>query len=295
MSSRIISLSGKTSGPGFRRAYSLKGLNPSLGVSGSLEVRLTTTKREIRQAQKLRYRIFLENGAGCPDATARLIRRDVCRFDRVCDHLVVLDHAVLDARGRPRLAGAYRLLRQDVAQANFGFYSADEFDIAPLLERHRDKRFLELGRSCVDPDYRGKRALDLLWRGIWTYVRHHQIDAIFGCASFAGTNPAEHGAAIGYLQSCAPARIEWKARAVPGRGIDVAALAPPPVEPRDAIRALPPLLRGYWRVGAQFGAEAVVDAAFGTTDLFVIMPVAEIDKRYIQYFSDQGESAPIAA
>ena len=295
MSLRIISLSGETPGLGSRRIRDLKGLGPSLGVSGSLEARLATTKREIRQAQKLRYRVFLENGAAAPDATARMIKRDICRFDRVCDHLIVLDHAVRDARGRPKLVGAYRLLRQDLAQANFGFYSAGEFDLAPLLERHNGKKFLELGRSCVAPDYRGKRALDLLWRGIWTYVRHHRIDALFGCASFAGTDPASHGAALGFLQGCAPARPEWTARAAPGRGIEIATLACAPVEPRAAIRALPPLLKGYWRVGAQFGGDAVIDPSFGTTDVFVIMPVAEIDKRYIQYFTDDSVSAPLAA
>ncbi len=295
MSLRIISLSGETPGLGTRCIRDLTGLSPSLGVSGSLEARLATTKREIRQAQKLRYRVFLENSAAAPDATARLIKRDVCRFDRVCDHLIVLDHAVRDARGRPKLVGAYRLLRQDVAQANFGFYSAAEFDLAPLLDRHGDKNFLELGRSCVAPDYRGKRALDLLWRGIWTYVSYHQIDALFGCASFAGTDPFAHGAALAFLQGRAPARPEWTARAAPGRGVDIAAIACAPVEPRAAIRALPPLVKGYWRVGAQFGGDAVVDAAFGTTDVFVIMPVAEIDKRYIQYFADDREFAPLAA
>ena len=277
-----------------RRAR-LARLGPSLGAAGSLEVRLATSKREIRQAQKLRYREFFEEGGALADETARLIKRDVCRFDAVCDHLIVLDHATCDKRGRPRLVGAYRLLRQQAALANFGFYSAGEFNLAPLLARHPAKNFLELGRSCVAPDYRGKRALELLWRGIWAYVRHHRIDAMFGCASFAGADPAAHRAALAFLCERAPARAEWRAPAAPGQGVAIAALGPRDAPAASALRALPPLLKGYWRVGAQFGAEAVIDAKFGTTDIFVIMPVAELDPRYVRYFSGDNPAAALAA
>ena len=160
------------------------GLPKTLAAAGALEVRLATTKAEIRRAQKLRYRVFFEEGAAKADATARLIRRDVCRFDRVCDHLIVVDTSLLRLDRAPTVVGAYRLLRGDVAAANFGFYSEGEFDVAALVARHPGKRLLELGRACVAPGYRGKRALELLWRGVWIYARHHGIDAMFGCASF---------------------------------------------------------------------------------------------------------------
>src|SRR5260370_4123626 len=160
----------------------LAGLAATLGRMGGLEVRLAVTKKEIRKAQRLRYKIFYEQGSAIPDRTAALIRRDICRFDRVCDHLLVIDH---EARGgrfglrKPKIVGTYRLLRQEVAERNFGFYSADEYDIAPLLARQAGKRFLELGRSCVLPEYRGKRTVELLWQGIWSYVCHHRIDVMF--------------------------------------------------------------------------------------------------------------------
>ena len=271
------------------------GLGPALGSAGPLEVRLASTKREIRQAQKLRYRVFFENGPAVADPTARLIRRDVCRFDAVCDHLIVVDHEARDKRGRPRLASAYRLLPREAAEANFGFYSAGEFDLAPLLARHPETKFLELGRSCVAPEYRGRRALELLWRGIWTYVRHCRIDALFGCASFAGTDPAAHAQALALLRESAPVRPEWRADAAAGRGVDIAALGAAPADARAAARALPPLLKGYWRIGAQFGAEAVIDEQFGSTDVFVVMPVAEIDQRYVAYFSERDDAPPLAA
>ena len=155
-------------------------------------------RRKSARRRSFAIAIFFEEGGAIADPTARLIRRDICPFDRVCDHLIVLDHAAARRRGGPRVVGAYRLLRQDVAEANFGFYSAGEFDIAPLIARHAGKRFLELGRSCVAQGYRNKPTLELLWRGIWTYVQHHRIDAMFGCASLEGGEPADHALALTY-------------------------------------------------------------------------------------------------
>ena len=278
-----------------RRIRDLQGLGPALGAIGSLELRLATTKREIRDAQKLRYRVFFEEGGAIADPTARLIRRDICPFDRVCDHLIVVDHASPRRGGRPRVVGAYRLLRQDVAQANFGFYSAGEFDVAPLIARHKGKRFLELGRSCVAQGYRGKPALELLWRGIWAYVQHHHVDAMFGCASLEGAEPAEHAMVMSYLRRNAPASLEWGAGGADGRGVEIAVLPEAAVDPRAALRALPPLIKGYWRVGAKFGAQAVVDPKFRTTDVFVIMPIVDIQGRYLRYFAPQAQVAPLAA
>ncbi|MGD0723512.1 MAG: GNAT family N-acyltransferase [Roseiarcus sp.] len=269
----------------------LEGLGPNLGAIGDLELRLATTKREIRKAQKLRYRVFFEEGGAAPDSTARLIRRDVCRFDRVCDHLIVVDRA---GRRGAKVVGAYRLLRQDVAEANFGFYSAGEFDVAPLLARHRQTRFLELGRSCVAPGYRARPTLELLWRGVWAYVRHHRIDAMFGCASLDGAEPAAHAAALSLLWRSAPASAEWGAAAV-GRGFEMAAAPQDGLDARAAARALPPLVRGYWRLGAKFGAQAVVDPKFGTTDVFVVMPIADIEARYLARFAPRGQAAALAA
>ncbi len=254
--------------------------------AGSLEVRLAETKKEIRKAQRLRYKVFYEEGGATPDRTASIIRRDVCRFDAVCDHLLVVDHAALNrfGRTRPKVVGTYRLLRQEVAEKKFGFYSAQEFDIAPLLARHAGKRFLELGRSCVLAPYRSKRTLELLWRGIGLYIDHHRIDAMFGCASFEGVDPAPHARALSFLAHCAASGPDWRASALPGRRADVAPLARDMIDMRKALAELPPLVKGYLRCGAKFSDGAVIDHQFGTTDVFVVMPVPDIDPRLLGHF-----------
>jgi L-ornithine Nalpha-acyltransferase len=290
------------SGHGARRAFpslarcirDLQGLGPSLGAIGSLELRLATTKKEIRKAQKLRYRVFFEEGGAIADQTARLIRRDICPFDRVCDHLIVLDHTP-PRGGGPKVVGCYRLLRQDIAESNIGFYSAGEFDIAPLMARHPGKRFLELGRSCVAAGYRNKPTLELLWRGIWAYVQHHRIDAMFGCASLEGAKAADHAQALAYLQRSAAADEAWSVSATEGRGVATPSSPSAAIDARAVLRLLPPLVKGYWRVGAKFGPHAVVDAKFGTTDVFVIMPIPDIEARYLRYFATPETVATLAA
>ena len=257
----------------------LHGLPQTLARSGQFELKLAVTKKEISKAQKLRYRVFFEEGHAIPDAYTRLRRRDICRFDSICDHLIVVDHA----SSKRKVVGCYRLLRQEVAQANGGFYSAQEFDIAPLLARHSGKRFLELGRSCVAAEYRGKRVLELLWRGLWIYASHHACDVMIGCASLPGSDANLHQGALAFLRDHAAAPDEWRASALPARRANV--IAETQVEARRTLAALPPLVKGYLRVGAYFGDGAVVDRQFGTTDVLVIVPMDRIDPRYVDHFS----------
>ncbi|MGO8737949.1 GNAT family N-acetyltransferase [Rhodoblastus sp.] len=261
-------------------------LGPSLGWSGSLELRLATKKSEIRKAQRLRYKVFFQEGGAIPDAAAALVRRDICRYDKVCDHLLVIDHGARKRFGKlkPKVIGAYRLLRHEVAQKNFGFYSAQEFDIGPLLARHPQSRFLELGRSCVLAEYRGKKTIEMLWRGIWAYVKYYQVDAMIGCASLEGADPSQLAAQLSFLHHFAKASPEWVVRPLPHRFVAMDRLAREAIDQRRALAALPPLVKGYMRVGAKFGDGAVVDRQFGVTDVFVVMPIVEIEGRYIEYF-----------
>lgn len=261
--------------------------DPVLGRLGSLEVRLATTGKEVREAQRLRYKVFYDERSAAPRGISRFSRRDADDYDAVCDHLLVLDHAASRNRFgpvRPTVVGTYRLLRQEVAERHFGFYTAGEYDIAPLLAANPGSRFLELGRSCVAKPYRTKRTVELLWHGIWTYVLHHKVDVMIGCASLDGTDPRQLALPLSYLHHHAGALGPWRARARGERYVAMDLMSREAVDAKAALRALPPLIRGYLRVGATFGDGAVVDRQFGTTDVLVVLPVASISPRYLDHF-----------
>jgi putative hemolysin len=261
--------------------------HPALGRLGDLEVRLAASAAEVRRAQALRYRVFYEEMSAVPDPRALSRRRDSDDFDGICDHLLVLDHSALDGslrRARPEIVGTYRLLRQEVARAHRGFYSQREFDILPLLRRKSQLRFLEVGRSCVLAPYRSTRTLELLWHGIWTYVLMHRIDVMIGCASLAGTDPDHLATPLSFLSRVARAPDEWQVRAHDHLRVEMERLSNATLDVRATLRSLPPLIKGYLRLGAHIGDGAVIDQQFGTTDVLIVLPVAEINRRYIEHF-----------
>ena len=274
--------------PFARPAATLSG---TLFRSGDFEVRLAARKREIRKAQRLRYKVFYEEGDATPDRTATLIRRDICPYDRVSDHLLVIDHAHRNRRGarKPKIVGCYRLLRDTVARKHDGFYTAQEFDLAPLLARHPGKRFLEMGRACVATSHRNRHTLDLLWRGIGHYIRHYRIDVLIGCASLPGTDPAAHAAALRFLTVDRRADDDFCAGALYASDAPFDAHAAPTLGPRAALALLPPLVKGYLRCGAVFGDGIAIDRQFGTIDVLAIMPVDRIAPRYLQHFAGVPE------
>lgn len=252
-----------------------------LGRLGTLEVRLARSGDEVKQAQRLRYRVFYEEMSAVANVRAMFSGRDRDPYDRICDHLLVLDHSAL---GAPEIVGTYRLLRQEIAEKRKGFYSAGEFDLAPLIARHPDRVFLELGRSCVLKPYRTKRTVELLWHGIWSYVRQHNIDVMIGCASLEGTDVRRLAPQLGLLRRAAPTPEEWRVKALPGRGVPIDQLADPVADDKTALRELPPLIKGYLRLGGYICEDAVIDRQFGTTDVFIVLPVERINTRYINYY-----------
>jgi L-ornithine Nalpha-acyltransferase len=264
----------------------------SLGRIGSLEVRLAQTAAEVRQAQKLRYRVFYLEGSAIPNPGRLFARRDIDGYDAICDHLLVLDHAARDGQqgNRPAVVGTYRLLRQPLAEEFGGFYSAGEFDIGGLIARHKNLQFLELGRSCVLALFRNKRTVELLWHGIWAYVTQNRLDVMIGCASLDGTEPKQLALPLSFLHHYARAPEVWRARALPARYVEMNRISKDAIDPKEALRALPPLIKGYLRLGAYIGDGAVIDHEFGTTDVLIVLPVSAIKKRYIEHF-DLGRRA----
>jgi len=261
----------------------------TLGRLGTLEARLAQSKRDIKQAQKLRYKVFYKDGTAIADAKTLLARRDKDAYDRICDHLLVIDHDAKPAlNGKQRVVGTYRLLRQEIAERHGGFYTENEFDISGLTQRHAELRFLELGRSCVLPAYRNKRTVELLWQGIWSYVRRHRFDVMIGCASLNGTDPDRLALPLSFLHHFAPAPEAWRARPHPSRRVEMNRMERRAIDPKAALHELPPLIKGYLRLGAFIGDGAVIDYQFGTIDVLIVLPVSVIKSRYIAHFSPEA-------
>ena len=251
-------------------------------------VRLARSPSEIRACQALRYRVFYEELSARPDSQTAASRLDADRFDPVCDHLLVIATAGTPGEEELRveggaLVGTYRMLRQEVAAENFGFYSESEFDVKPMIAAHPGLRFLELGRSCVLKSHRTKPVLELLWQGIWDFVRALGIDVMFGCASLEGAEGGRHAETLGLLAGLRETPAEWRAAALPGeRRIEMSASAG--LDRRRALHALPPLIKGYLRLGCYIGDGAVIDRQFDTVDVLIILPVAAIDRKYFGRF-----------
>ena len=253
------------------------GLEPQR--AGALEVRLATTPADIDAAQALRYRVFYEEMTAKPTAEMAARKRDFDSFDPYCDHLIVIDHK--RGPGPKSVVATYRLLRRAAAAKHGGFYTASEFDIAPLLRYPGE--ILELGRSCVLKSHRTKPVLELLWQGIWDFVRALGIDVMFGCASLEGAEGGRHAETLGLLAGLRETPAEWRAAALPGeRRIEMSASAG--LDRRRALHALPPLIKGYLRLGCYIGDGAVIDRQFDTVDVLIILPVAAIDRKYFGRF-----------
>ena len=272
-------------------------LEPKIyGRVGDLEVRLARTRAEIKLAQRLRYQVFYEEMSAVPSRLAQFRRRDEDAYDAICDHLLVVDLSKPEGKnhagGRPAplVVGTYRVLRQDIAERSLGFYTAGEYDVLPLIKsRSPGYRFMELGRSCVLSPYRNKRTVELLWHGLWTYVREHKIDVMLGCASFEGTDPQEHAMALSFLHHYALSPPEWRCRAHGHLHVPMDLLAKDNVDPKKALKVIPPLIKGYLRLGATIGDGAVIDRQFGTTDVLIMLPVEKIDPKYFGHYGQPDE------
>jgi putative hemolysin len=250
-----------------------------------IEVRLAETAEEIAQAQDLRYRVFYEEMGAKPDAATAERRRDIDRFDAHCDHLLTVDHG----QGKPRVVGTYRLLRGSVARRHEGFYSAAEYSLAPLVAH--DGEILELGRSCIDKEFRNGTTMLLLWRGIAAYITHFEVDVMFGCGSLPGTDPAAVATVLSYLHHFHLAPEAMRPRALDGRYVDMKLLPQHQVNPEAALNLLPPLLKGYIRLGGWVGDGAVIDHQFNTVDVCIVLETERLARKYARHYIEQAERA----
>ncbi|WP_411975119.1 GNAT family N-acetyltransferase [Sulfitobacter faviae] len=245
------------------------------GVAADFQVRLAQTEADVQAAQRLRYDVFVrELGGGGPmvDHAAGL-ERD--RFDPYFDHLLLTD------RRSGKLAGVYRVMRSDMAARAGGFYSAAEYDLAPLVQSGR--KLLELGRSCLDPAYRGGTAMHHLWAALAGYVAEYEIEVLFGVASFHGTDTAGLAEPLSLLhhRHLAPPELRVRAREyAPMNLIPEAEL-----DRRKAMLAVPSLIKAYLRLGGTVGEGAYIDRAFNTTDVCLILDTKQMSARQMRFYN----------
>jgi putative hemolysin len=256
----------------------------------NFEVRLAKSPIEIEAATALRYRVFYEELMATPNLEMSARRLDVDEFDRICDHLLVID---LEADALfPCVVGTYRLLRRTRALQLQGFYTEQEYDLTPLL--HYPGEIVELGRSCVDVAYRNRGVMQLLWRGLAAYVIHHDIDVMFGCASFPGTAPDALAPSLSYLYHYHLAPEMLQPRAHGHHYVEMNRMPRSAIDVSLALSALPPLIKGYLRVGGGVGDGAVIDRQFNTTDVCMIVKTDQITKKYDRHYRRPAPDQPLA-
>ncbi len=278
-----------STGPAEGMAAGGGALAPGFGElrSGNLGVRIAETAAEIDAAQALRYRIFYEELGARPDAATLGSRRDRDRFDAVADHLLVIDHEI--GPGAEGVVGTYRLIRQEAAAQVGGFYSASEYDISALIAF--PGRVMELGRSCVHAQYRGRAAMQLLWRGIAAYINRHSVDIMFGCASLPGTDPDALAMELTYLYTHHLAPPALRPRAVPERFVEMRRSDSTSFTPHQALAALPPLIKGYLRLGGFVGDGAVIDEQFNTVDVAIVVKTDLLTEKYSRHYERANREA----
>lgn len=247
---------------------------------GNLEAKIAATSDQIEAAQALRYRIFYEEMSAQPSPEVADSQRDFDRFDDICDHLLVVDKTRSDLPGG--VVGTYRLLRSSVAAQNGGFYTSDEYDIDRLVAHPGET--LELGRSCVAEEYRNRPTMQLLWQSIAQYVFHYDIDIMFGCASMPGVEPETLALPLSYLYHFHLAPPGLRPRALQERYVDMRLLPEDGIDQRRALAALPPLIKGYLRLGGFVGDGAVVDHQFQTTDVSIVVKTDLVTDKYFKHY-----------
>lgn len=238
-------------------------------------VRLASSPSEIEEAQKLRYKVFYEEYGAKASSEMKKQKKDCDDFDDITDHLIVLNE-------HQKIVGTYRLLRQEIAEKHGRFYSDNEYDVSKLIKSGQS--LLELGRSCVLAEYRTQPVLNSLWKGIADYITNHDIDLLFGCASFRGTDVSAIEAQLSYLHHYHATDEKISPRALSHLYVDMNIVQKEEIDERRVFASLPPLIKGYIRLGATIGDGAVIDEQFNTIDVCIVVQTSLMTERYRKYY-----------
>ncbi len=245
--------------------------------AAGLEVKFASTQKEINQAQNLRYKVFFEEMGAKPSEKVAKERRDFDEFDEFCDHLLVIDKSV------NKVIGTYRMMDNQKALEAERFYTEAEFDISKL--KNTGKKILELGRSCVHKDYRSRIVLKILWDGIANCMIANNIDYLIGCASIHGLDLKEHEQLLSYLYHNHLALEEICPKAINSRAEMNIIPKDKLLDAKEIIKIMPPLIKGYLRVGCMIGDGAFVDYDFNSVDVAIILDAKLISSAAQQIIS----------
>ncbi len=254
--------------------------------AGRFTVRLARDEQDVAGAQRLRYRVFVEElGASATDEERRL-RREIDEYDAYFEHLILIDREREVEDPLDRVAGAYRLMTGERAKAGIGFYGATEYDLTKL--ENYGRKVVELGRSCVGSEVRGGAAMHLLWTGLGDFVTARGIEILFGVASFHGADPEPLAHALSFLHHNHLAPEDLRVRARPEAYAEMDRMPAGDVDRKLAARQIPALIKAYLRLGGGVGEGAYVDHDFNTVDVCLLMDTVRMTSRYRDFY---GKSA----
>lgn len=246
--------------------------------AGSLRAFTANSADDLLRSQQLRYQIFFEEMGAEPSPEMRAQKRDFDQYDEFCDHLLIEDISTA------KIVGSYRILRRSKLPADMSFYTAKEFDLSKPLA-HFKGEVMELGRACVDINYRDRATIQLLWRAIGEYSAKYNIELMFGCGSFNGADFTEHAAALSYLYHNHLAPAEFRPNAVAENFNPINLLPMDKIDAKRTLASLPPLIKGYLRLGGFIGDGAYEDHDSNTTDVCIVLRMETLSQKYFDKFS----------
>ena len=237
-------------------------------------------QKDIKAAQRLRYKVFFSE-RNKKVVSLKYFKKDSDKYDQFADHLIVTHQN--GKFSKTKVVGTYRLLNSKSAQ-RCGFYSKEEFDINRMLNNHENQNLLELSRSCIHKNFRKKNVLQFMWKKIHHYILNHNIDVLFGMASFLNDKPQEIKTELTYLYQKFLMEESIRVSALNKHKTDMNIANLDNVSELSIVKNLPTLVKAYLRLGAKIGDGAVVDHVVKTTDIFIYLPYKNISKTYLKKF-----------
>jgi putative hemolysin len=248
------------------------------------EVRLTRSKEERKLVRQLRYEVFVEEDGAVPTEEQKNLREEYDGYDRFAEYMAVFHEG--------KIVGTYRIIDRAAAEKSDGFYTETEYNLAKIKKVRGN--IAEMSRACVKKEYRdGGLVMRMLWMGLGDYILKRKIVVLFGVASWVGKDPADFAQAISYLYYNHLAPLPLRATVLEdmfAEGVNPK-LSRMNILPRDFVDAakaraqMPPLIKGYLRLGATFGKGVFIDAPFNTCDVFVICQTKNISRIYQKHFT----------